>query len=118
MICELIGEVLKGKGMGRQLGFPTANLLISDVAHIQYGVYAASVFAGDVWRAAIVNVGKHPTFPEGPPSVEAHIIGYAADLYGKKLTIRFLRFLRDEKKFESVQALREQIQRDIDMLHQ
>lgn len=116
VICELEGEVVHGKGMGRILGFPTANLAIAHALHIRFGVYAASVCIENKWYAAIVNVGRHPTLPNGPSSVEAHIIDYHSNLYGKTLIIQLFSFLREEQKFASIDALREQIQRDIDRL--
>lgn len=116
VICELTGEVVRGKGIGHALGFPTANLAIDHALHLRYGVYSASVCIENEWHSAIVNVGKHPTLPDGPPSVEAHIIGYSNALYGKMLTVRLLSFLRDEKKFTSVEALRAQIQQNIDQM--
>lgn len=113
MLIEFVGEIIHGKGFGRTLGFPTANLSISYAPDLRYGVYAASVFVHCEWYDSLVNVGKHPTVPEGPLSIEVHILGQFGDLYGEKVTVRLLRFIREEFKFTSVETLREQIQKDL-----
>lgn len=114
MVKELHGLVLHGKGKGRTLGFPTANLSIEAAGDIDYGVYAASVLLRGVWQRAIANVGRHPTLPEGPPTVEVHVIDGAPDLYGMDLPVRLERFLRAEMRFDSPQALQQQVLRDIE----
>ena len=112
-MIEFSGTVIHGKGVGSRIGFPTANLAISEAPHLHYGVYAATVLVDGQWHRAIVNIGKHPTLPEGLPSIEIHLIDATLDLYGKGVTVRLLRFLREERTFASVDALREQIRRDI-----
>jgi riboflavin kinase / FMN adenylyltransferase len=105
------GEVVTGDRRGRELGVPTANL-VPDDAYVApgHGVYAA---AADGYPAA-VNVGVRPTFDSGRGLlVEAHLIGFEGDLYGKQLRIAFLDRLRGEKRFDSVEALVEQMQRDL-----
>jgi riboflavin kinase/FMN adenylyltransferase len=105
------GEVVTGDRRGRELGVPTANL-VPDDAYVApgHGVYAA---AADGYPAA-VNVGVRPTFDSGRGLlVEAHLIGFEGDLYGKQLRIAFLDRLRGEKRFDSVEALVEQMQQDL-----
>jgi riboflavin kinase/FMN adenylyltransferase len=105
------GEVVTGDRRGRELGVPTANL-VPDDAYVApgHGVYAAT--AGGY--PAAVNVGVRPTFDSGRGLlVEAHLIGFEGDLYGKQLRMAFLDRLRGEKRFDSVEALVEQMQRDL-----
>ena len=106
-----------GDQRGRLLGFPTANLHPARCDRRPHGVYAAVAHAEDgVWWPAAVNVGTRPTFTDGraKPSVEVHLIGFEGDLYGQSLTVRFLERLRDELKFESVDALVQQLRRDVE----
>jgi riboflavin kinase / FMN adenylyltransferase len=105
------GEVVVGDRRGRELGVPTANL-VPDDAYVApgHGVYAA---AADGYPTA-VNVGVRPTFDSGRGLlVEAHLIGFDGDLYGQQLRIAFLERMRGEKRFDSVEALVEQMQRDL-----
>lgn len=108
----LTGTVVNGKHLGRTLGFPTANVDIPAGLMIPAaGVYAARVLDRD----AVVNVGHRPTVdrPDAPISIEAHIIGLSADLYSQPLRIEFLRKLRDERRFASVDELKAAIAADI-----
>jgi riboflavin kinase/FMN adenylyltransferase len=105
------GEVVSGDRRGRELGVPTANL-VPDDAYVApgHGVYAASANG----YATAVNVGVRPTFDSGRGLlVEAHLIGFDGDLYGQQLRIAFLERMRGEKRFDSVDALVEQMQEDI-----
>jgi riboflavin kinase / FMN adenylyltransferase len=105
------GEVVSGDRRGRELGIPTANLVPDDAFVAPgHGVYAA---AAEGYPTA-VNVGVRPTFESGRGLlVEAHLIGFEGDLYGKQLRIAFLERMRGEKRFESVEALVEQMQQDL-----
>jgi len=109
------GTVVEGEGNGRTIGFPTANILPPDPHKLlpKAGVYAATtVIDGNAYRA-IMNVGVRPTVSSlGVTTVEAHILGWSGSLYGRELRFSLLRFLRDEKKFDSLDALREQIEKD------
>jgi len=105
------GEVVSGDRRGRELGVPTANLVPAD-AYVApgHGVYAASANG----YATAVNVGVRPTFDSGRGLlVEAHLIGFDGDLYGQQLRIAFLERMRGEKRFDSVEALVEQMQQDV-----
>jgi riboflavin kinase/FMN adenylyltransferase len=105
------GEVVTGDRRGRELGVPTANL-VPDDAYVApgHGVYAA-VADG---QPAAVNVGVRPTFESGRGLlVEAHLVGFDGDLYGQQLRLAFLERMRGEKRFDSVDALVEQMQEDI-----
>lgn len=113
---SISGIVGHGRELGRQLGFPTANL-ISDPGILlpAPGVYAAEVTTADGNRyRAVVNIGVSPTVSEGLPlSVEAYLINYSGNLYGTNLRLDFLRRLRDEKKFGDISALKEGIAADV-----
>lgn len=115
---KIEGTVVEGRQVGRKLGFPTANLQTDcDCQLIPYrGVYACQAQLADgATYNAVVNIGVRPTFSDTDPrpTIEAHLIGFGGDLYCRKLSLYFLRRLRDEKKFKSTQELTEQIRRDI-----
>ena len=105
------GEVVGGDRRGRELGMPTANLVPDDrMMTPGHGVYAAWAHG----HAAAVNVGVRPTFETGRGLlVEAHLIDFEGDLYGQQLRIAFLERMRGERRFDSVDALVEQMQRDV-----
>jgi riboflavin kinase / FMN adenylyltransferase len=106
------GEVVTGDMRGRELGMPTANLVPDDAMVVPgHGVYAAWAHG----LPAAVNVGVRPTFATGRGLVvEAHLIGFEGDIYGETLRIAFLERLRGERAFESVEALVEQMHRDVE----
>jgi riboflavin kinase / FMN adenylyltransferase len=105
--------VTHGAGRGEKIGFPTANLGAIDTLLPAQGVYAARAFApGGNWAAA-VNIGPNPTFGEQALKVEAHLIGFTGSLYGQPLEVEFLSRLRSIKPFESVEALKAQLSRDV-----
>jgi riboflavin kinase/FMN adenylyltransferase len=113
---SLAGIVVRGDQLGRQLGFPTANLDITDLVIPPTGVYAARAhFQGQTCRA-VLNIGRRPTlqYPSPRLQVEAHLLDFDGDLYGRELEIAFVQKLREEEKFSSRETLREQIQRDIE----
>lgn len=112
---ELSGTVINGNHLGRTIGFPTANLLPAPGSIIPAkGVYAAFVILPDGRSyPAVVNIGVRPTVRRGNNlTIEAHIIGWTGDLYGYEIKIRFRRRLRDEITFNSINALRQQIEKD------
>ncbi|MBL8023226.1 MAG: riboflavin biosynthesis protein RibF [Elusimicrobia bacterium] len=111
----LEAPVLSGRGMGRRLGFPTANLEVGEDKILPRGVFVVTaVLPTGVERRALLNVGVRPTFPEQNPtrSVEVHLLDFSGDLRGRSLRIRFVKKLRDEKKFSSVKALVTQLLKD------
>jgi riboflavin kinase/FMN adenylyltransferase len=110
------GEVVEGDRRGRTLGMPTANLVPDDAfVHPGHGVYAAEANG----HAAAVNVGVRPTFDTGRGLlVEAHLIDFDGDIYGETLRIAFLERLRGEKRFETVDALVDQMNRDVEQARQ
>ena len=114
---SLSGKVIPGDGVGRKLGFPTANLEVAGLALPPGGVYAIHAeVEGQAFRA-VLNIGHRPTRNQPAPvlHVEAHLLDFTGDLYGKDLEVVFVDRLRDEKKFNSMDELRDQIGRDIEV---
>lgn len=107
------GPVEHGKGLGHQNGFPTINISPGpELPPMPYGVYASRVlFEGGAHRA-VTNLGVNPTVHGGGVRIETHIPGYKGDLYGKFVKVEFLKFLRPEREFPSVEELFAQIRRD------
>ena len=110
----LCGVVEHGKQLGRRLDFPTANLRWDrSKALPPKGVYAALAFVRGAWYMAAVNIGEHPTAPGGRMTVEANLIGYeGGEFYGCHMRLLLCRRLRAEKKFDSLEALREEVMRN------
>jgi riboflavin kinase / FMN adenylyltransferase len=107
------GEVVRGAGRGRTLGFPTANVKTDRPLGLPVGVYVCRLTVGGRQHQAVVNVGFRPTFGETELAVEAHVLDFTGDLYDERVTLIFVRRLREERKFPSVDALREQIALDV-----
>ena len=108
------GTVSRGAGRGRELGFPTANILTGNEHLPPAGVYATLATIGGVVRPAVTNIGLRPTFGDVDiPVIETHVLGFDKDLYGSELRLAFVQRLRDERAFGDVDALREQIEADI-----
>ena len=113
---EISGQVIHGDGRGRTIGIPTANLDVPAERVIpKAGVYVCKATVMGADHGAVTNIGVRPTFdnPEGISHVEAHILDFNQDLYGQKVALKFLARLRDEQRFESIQALIDQIHADI-----
>ena len=107
------GEVVHGAGRGRTLGFPTANVRMDLRLPLAPGVYVCRARVGPAEYRAVVNAGVRPTFGETELAVEAHLLDFSGDLYGQRINLTFLRRLREERRFPSVEALREQIVADV-----
>lgn len=112
---SILGNVVHGQQLGRTLGFPTMNVIPSHVKLLPpNGVYACRVCVDGNWYNAIGNLGRKPTVCEdGRVLVEAFLYDYKGDAYGKCIDIRFFTYERSEQKFDSVQALKEQVDKDI-----
>jgi riboflavin kinase/FMN adenylyltransferase len=113
---SLAGTVVKGGQLGQKLGFPTANVDAQGLVLPPNGVYAAHAQTGGRQFRAVLNIGLRPTIsPDvAAPRVEAHLLDFRGDLYGQELEVTFVGRLRDEQKLPSIDALKEQIARDID----
>lgn len=112
---EIEGTIFRGDRRGHELGYPTANILLGDLLHPAYGIYATlvKIEGEDAWHQAATNIGIRPMFELKQGQVEAHILDFAdRDIYGKKLTVRPVQRLRGEAKFASLEALIAQIEDD------
>jgi len=107
------GEVTSGAGRGRTLGFPTANIAPDRPPLVARGVYRGRVSIQGGPHEAVVNVGVRPTFGETSLAVEAHLLDFTGDLYGRRVRLEFLTRLRDEMRFSSIEDLKAQVARDI-----
>jgi len=114
----VLGTVVEGRKLGRQLGFPTANLRAHNEQLPPDGVWAVDVTLenGNIHRGA-GNLGVRPTVEHGEARrmLEIHLIDYSGDLYGSDMEVRFIRHVRDEVKFDSLEALQAQIQKDVEI---
>lgn len=113
------GVVVHGEGRGRKLGFPTANLKLDPKLALPFGVYASYVSCETLFPGqripSVTNVGVRPTFQEDrelPALVETHLLDFDGDLYGNSLEVRFVRRLREEKRFPGIDSLKAQIRAD------
>jgi riboflavin kinase/FMN adenylyltransferase len=112
---RLEGVVSRGEGRGRELGYPTANLALSDSRKLvpKRGVYATLATLPDGRRrSGMMNIGRRPTFDGMDVTVEVHLLDYEGDLYGETLSVQFLQRLRAEQKFDSPDALAAQLSED------
>ncbi|MBD2089710.1 bifunctional riboflavin kinase/FAD synthetase [Microcoleus sp. FACHB-1515] len=112
----LVGEVVYGQQIGRTIDFPTANLTVPAEKFLpRRGVYCVWVEGAEVDRiAGVMNLGMRPTVNGLAQTIEIHLLDWSGDLYGKTLTVSLEKFLRPEQKFDSLDALKQQIQRDAD----
>ncbi|MBA4148733.1 MAG: bifunctional riboflavin kinase/FAD synthetase [Verrucomicrobia bacterium] len=112
---SLVGNVVEGDKLGRQLGFPTANLDTAGLLLPPVGVYAIHAEVEKKIHRAVLNIGHRPTLQDPLPQlrVEAHLLDFSGDLYGKEIEITFIEKLREEQKFRSIEALKSQIEQDI-----
>lgn len=107
------GEVLRGFARGRGIGFPTANVALVDYVRPRLGVYAVRVAVDGVLHTGVASVGVNPTVGALPePVLEAHLFDFDADLYGQRIEVQLVAFLRDEAKFDSMEAMTRQIEKD------
>jgi len=115
----LAGRVIRGDQLGRQLGFPTANLEFAGLVVPPNGVYAAHALVEGRQHRAVVNIGLRPTLqnPARQLQIEIHLLDFSGDLYDQELGIAFVGKLRGEHRFPSLEALRKQIERDIEAAH-
>ena len=112
----IISKVIEGEHRGRKLGFPTANLLLSEPKLFPpMGVYATATLAQERWWCGALNIGYSPTFEKGEEiRTEVYLDGFEGDLYGEMIIVLFLAHIREERKFESAQALIAQMKDDIE----
>jgi riboflavin kinase/FMN adenylyltransferase len=111
---EIWGTVFRGDQRGRELGYPTANMKLEDVVHPAYGVYAAftQIEGEQDWLPSAINIGIRPMFTVPVAQVETHIFGFDRDIYDRILRVRPVQRLRSEAKFENVDELIVQMEKD------
>jgi len=115
---EISGPVLPGDQRGRRLGFPTANIALNDHLEPALGVYAVRIAIegenGETWHGGVANLGRRPTFDGKSTLLEVHIFDFDEDIYDRDVRVAFLDFLRPERKFDVLDALKAQIAADCD----
>ena len=113
---SLHGTVVEGKQLGRKIGFPTANIEASDKSKIipGYGVYAVMVEIAGKWHKGMLNIGTRPTFNKNADnrSIEVNIFDFSDDIYKEPITLNFIDKIRNEQKFNGIEALAEQLKKD------
>ena len=115
-ISVIKGEVVQGNRMGRKLGFPTANLSL--LGNVQFptlnGVYSVHVSIDEHTYFGVMNIGVRPTFKQIPKhkTFEVHILNFNQDIYGQTITVEICQFIRNEKKFKTVELLKAQLKQD------
>ena len=107
------GIVEKGRMMGKKIGFPTCNIDIGNYVIAKPGVYAVKILINKKDYKGIANLGYRPTFKQKKILLEVNLFNFSGNLYNKKLSVEFLRFIRGEKKFNGIAQLRNQIKKDI-----
>tara|TARA_Y100000996_G_C22540765_1_gene649970 strand:- start:959 stop:1873 length:915 start_codon:yes stop_codon:yes gene_type:complete len=110
---EIEGKVIKGEQRGRKIGFPTCNIDIQDYVSPKPGVYSVRVNFDNYLKKGIANVGFRPTFNGKKLLLEVNIFGIKRNLYNKMIKVRFLKFIRAEKKFKNLNELKKQIKVDV-----
>ncbi len=112
---EIEGKVQRGRMMGQKIGFPTCNIDIGNYVIAKPGVYAVKIRINDrkKFYKGIANLGYRPTFNQKKILLEVNIFNFSGNLYNKKLSIEFLKFIRGEKKFKGISELKNQIKKDI-----
>ena len=111
------GVVQKGRQIGKKIGFPTCNIDIQDYVLAKPGVYAVKVLRSNnsKYLRGIANLGYRPTFNQKKILLEVHLFNYSGNLYNKLLSVEFLKFIREEKKFKNVNQLKSQIKKDLNI---
>jgi len=117
--AELLGapwficaEVIHGDKRGRELGFPTANLKLDASCGLKHGIYAVRVAAGGKRYGGVASFGRRPTFDNGAPLLEVLLFDFSGDLYGQKIEVAFIGWIRAEQKFASIDELKRHIEAD------
>jgi riboflavin kinase / FMN adenylyltransferase len=109
---SLTGKVIHGAKLGRQLGYPTANLAVEASCRLRHAIYAVEVNLEGHRLKGVASFGRRPTVDDGPPLLEIYLFDFNGDIYGRAIEVFFVDFLRPEQKFESLDALIAQIRKD------
>ncbi len=117
--AELLGapwfvsaEVIHGEKRGRELGFPTANMRLDPACGLKHGIYAVRVAAGDMRYDGVASFGRRPTFDNGAPLLEVFLFDFDGDLYGQAIDVAFIGWVRPERKFDGIEALKKAMSAD------
>ncbi|WP_407666722.1 bifunctional riboflavin kinase/FAD synthetase [Microvirga roseola] len=105
-------EVRHGEKRGRVLGYPTANMRLPDDCRLRHGIYAVRASVGGRLVDGVASFGRRPTFDNGAPLLETHLFDFAGDLYGQVLDVEFVGWIRGEERFDGIEALIAQMNRD------
>lgn len=108
------GLVVGGNKVGSGLGFPTANIELPEGTSLKHGIYAVRVLVDGATYSGAAYYGSRPSVDDGPPRLEVFIMDFSGDLYGQTIGLEFIAFLRTDKRFDGLEALKEQIARDCD----
>ena len=111
---NLTGKIVKGDGLGKKINYPTANIFIEETYKIipKDGVYLVETIIEDELFNGMMNIGHRPTIGTNVKSIEVHLFNFNEDIYGKVISIKMISKIRDEKKFSSIEALKEQLVKD------
>ncbi len=111
----VIGEVISGDRRGRDLGFPTANIRLRSDCRLRHGIYSVKLRRADgTIHDGVASFGRRPTFDDGDPLLEVHLLDFTGNLYGERVTVTFFGWIRAEQRFGSVDALVEEMNQDRD----
>ncbi|MBN8941578.1 MAG: bifunctional riboflavin kinase/FAD synthetase [Rhizobiales bacterium] len=105
-------QVIHGDKRGRTLGYPTANLRLDPDIRLAHGIYAVKLGLDGVWHDAVASFGRRPTFDNGAPLLEVHVFDFSGDLYGREVDVAFAGYIREELKFDGLDALIAQMDQD------
>jgi riboflavin kinase/FMN adenylyltransferase len=108
----VMGEVIHGAKLGRTIGFPTANLRIDGTSGLRHGIYAVRLTVDGKTHNGVASWGRRPTVDNGPPLLEVYVFDFSGDLYGKTVEVALVEWLRPELKFDGLDALTAQIEKD------
>ena len=108
----ITGEVIHGEKRGREMGFPTANIRLDKNCGLRHGIYAVRTDIGGKRIDGVASFGRRPTFDNGAPLLEIFLFDFKGDLYGQQLDVAFIGFIRDELKFDGIEALVRQMNDD------
>ncbi|MFN3889329.1 MAG: bifunctional riboflavin kinase/FAD synthetase [Beijerinckiaceae bacterium] len=108
----IVSEVVHGQKLGRTIGFPTANLRIDPSSGLRFGIYAVRLKVDGTTREGVASWGRRPTVDNGAPLLEVYVFDFTGDLYGKQVEVDFVEWLRPELKFDGLDALTAQIEKD------
>ncbi len=111
----LRAEVVHGDKRGRELGFPTANMVLPPSCRLRHGIYAVAMRIDGAWRPGAASFGRRPTFDDGAPRLETFVFDFAGDLYGRTLDLIVSAWIRGEERFDGIAALTDRMALDCDI---